>query len=278
MRHPAAEKRTSSPSEVVLVTGCSSGIGEACCRVLRKSTRRIYGSSRTACTGEGWEYTKLDVHDEASVQHAVHELAGREGRIDAVVHCAGCSLAGSIEDTTIEEAQRQFDTNFFGTARVLRAVLPIMRKQGRGKIIVIGSIGGLIGLPYIPYYSASKFALNGLIEALRLEVAPHGIDVTILHLGDFKTQISSKQVCTRNAVVTSPYHSAFEKTVGLYDRNVRMGRLPDIAARKIDKLLSRDRLPVRSLAGSPFEVLAVGLKSVLPSRLFEHLFRKCYGL
>ncbi len=104
--------------------------------------------------------------------------------------------------------------------------------------------------------SASKFALNGLIEALRSEVAPHGIDVTILHLGDFKTQISSKQVCTRNAVVTSPYHSAFEKTVGLYDRNVRMGRLPDIAARKIE-------IYCRATAFLCVALLAPGLRSWL---------------
>ena len=278
MSYQAPDKRTSPPTEVVLVTGCSSGIGKACCDGLANGTRRIYGSCRTHCTGEEWEYTKLDVSDEASVQHAVHELVSREGRLDALVHCAGCSLAGSVEDTTIEEAQRQFDINFFGTARILRTVLPIMRKQGRGKIIVIGSIGGLIGLPYIPYYSASKFALNGLIEALRLEVAPLGIEVTILHLGDFKTEISNNQVCTRNAIITSPYHGAFHKTVGLYDRNVRRGRLPDVAARKIDRLLARDRLPVRCLAGSPLEVFAVRLKSILPSRIFEHLFRKAYGL
>jgi NAD(P)-dependent dehydrogenase (short-subunit alcohol dehydrogenase family) len=278
MNNPATDKDDFPPTNVVLVTGSSSGIGKACCDRLANSGRRVYGSCRTQYAGQGWQYTRLDVNDEYSAHRAIEEVANREGCIDALVHCAGSSLAGSVEDTTVDEAKVQFDTNFFGTVRVLRAVLPVMRKQGHGKIIVIGSIGGLIALPFIAHYSASKFALNGLIEALRLEVAPWGIDATILHLGDFNTAISANQVCSRNATVASPYFAAFQQAIDLYDRNVRSARSPDVVAYKVESLLSRRHLPARCVVGSPIEVFALAMKAVMPPRGFEYLFRRRYGL
>ena len=220
----------------------------------------------------------MDVTDEASVERAVGEVMRREGRIDALVHCSGVSLAGSFEDTTVEEAKRQFDTNFFGAVRVMRAVLPVMRKQGAGKILVIGSIGGLIGLPYIGYYSASKFALDGLVEALRMEVKPFGIEATVVHPGDFNTQISANQVLCGNAGAQSAYDVICRRTIEIYDAAVRRARPADVVARRIERLLARRRLPVRSVLGTPSEVMGVWLKSTLPSRSFEYLFRKSYKL
>ncbi|HXF53722.1 MAG TPA: SDR family NAD(P)-dependent oxidoreductase, partial [Hyphomicrobiaceae bacterium] len=158
--------------EVVLVTGSSSGVGRACCARLSDGTRRVYGASRTASLDTGWLHIGMDVTDDASVERAIAEVLQREGRIDVLVHCAGVSLVGPIEETTIEEAKQHFDTNFFGAVRVIRAVLPSMRRQQAGRIIVVGSIGGLIGIPYQGHYSAGKFALDGLVEALRTEVRP----------------------------------------------------------------------------------------------------------
>jgi NAD(P)-dependent dehydrogenase (short-subunit alcohol dehydrogenase family) len=266
------------PAEIVLVTGSSSGIGKACCERLARAGCRIYGACRTAYTGNSWQHLTLDVDDDVSVQHTVEEVAHREGGIDALVHCAGFSLAGAIEDTAIDEAKAQFETNFFGTVRLVRAVVSFMRKRRRGKIIVVGSIGGLIGLPYIGHYSASKFALNGFIEALRLEVARFGIDATILHLGDFNTAISTNQVRARSATSESCYSEAFETIVDRYDRNVRTARSPQVVARKVEKLLKRKRMPARCIVGTPIEVLAVRLKATIPGRGFEDLFRRFYGL
>jgi NAD(P)-dependent dehydrogenase (short-subunit alcohol dehydrogenase family) len=265
-------------ADVVLVTGCSSGIGKACCDRLASGSRLVFGASRSACTPERWRYVPMDVTDETSVQSAIDTVLQMEGRIDALVHCAGVSLAGAVEDTTVEEASRQFDTNFFGAVRVLRAILPVMRKQGAGKIIVIGSIGGLIALPYIGYYSASKFALDGLVQAVRLEVAPFGIGVTVVHPGDFNTAISDNQVLCRSGGEGSAYGAVCRRIVELYDTGVRRARPADLVARRIERLLSHRRLPVRSILGSPVEVAAVWLKSVLPARSFEYLFRKAYKL
>jgi len=263
---------------VVLVTGSSSGIGRACCDRLAAGGRRVYGASRTPGAAAQWTYVAMDVTDDASVARAVDEVVRREGRIDALVHCAGISIAGSFEDTTVEEANRQFDTNFFGAVRVVRAVLPVMRRQGAGKLIVVGSIGGLMGLPYIGYYSASKFALDGLVQALRMEIRPFGIEATVVHPGDFNTAISANQILCANANSDSAYFAACQRTIGIYDTNVRQARSADVVARRIERLVSRRRLPVRSVLGTPTEVLGVWLKSVLPSRSFEYLFRKSYKL
>jgi len=277
-----SRKRNDQPADkrpdVVLVTGSSSGIGRACCDRLAKGGRRVYGASRKAGEAAPWTYVAMDVTDDASVERAVAEVMRGEGRIDALVHCSGVSLAGSFEDTTIDEAKRQFETNFFGAIRVMRAVLPVMRKEGRGKILVIGSIGGLIGLPYIGYYSASKFALDGLVEALRMEVAPFGIEATVVHPGDFNTAISANQVLCGQSGADSPYHAVCHRTIEIYDAAVRRARPADVVARRIERLLARRRLPVRSVLGTPSEVLGVWLKSALPSRGFEYLFRKSYKL
>jgi NAD(P)-dependent dehydrogenase (short-subunit alcohol dehydrogenase family) len=141
----------------------------------------------------------MDVTDEASVQRAIDAVMAQEGRIDALVHCAGVSLAGAVEDATVEEGKHQFDTNYFGAVRVLRAVLPVMRRQRSGRVLVIGSIAGLIGLPFLGHYSASKFALDGLIQAMRFEVAPFGIEVCLVHPGDYCTAISANQILSVNA-------------------------------------------------------------------------------
>jgi NAD(P)-dependent dehydrogenase (short-subunit alcohol dehydrogenase family) len=274
MRSNSSGRQAAREPEVVLVTGSSSGIGRACCDRLATGGRRVYGASRKAVDAVPWTYVAMDVTDDGSVERAVEEVMRREGRIDALVHCSGVSLAGSFEDTTVEEAKRQFDTNFFGAVRVMRAVLPIMRQQRAGKILVIGSIGGLIGLPYIGYYSASKFALDGLVEALRMEVRPFGIEATVVHPGDFNTQISANQVLCGNAGAPSAYQEICRRTIEIYDTAVKRARPADVVAHHIERLLGRRRLPVRSVLGTPSEVMGVWLKSTLPSRGFEYLFRK----
>ena len=263
---------------VVLVTGCSSGIGEACSERLAEAGRCVYGASRTRCSPKRWRYVAMDVTDEASVQRAIDVVIAQEGQIDALVHCAGVSLAGAVEDVTVEEGKRQFDTNYFGAVRVLRAVLPVMRRQGSGRVIVIGSIAGLIGLPFLGHYSASKFALDGLMQALRFEVAPFGIEVCLVHPGDYCTGISANQIESVNAGEQSAYAVAFRRMVSICDEGVRHAPPAEVVARRIDHLLSRRRLPARYVLGSPREVGAVWLKAALPARIFGALFRTAYRL
>jgi NAD(P)-dependent dehydrogenase (short-subunit alcohol dehydrogenase family) len=258
-----------SSASVVLVTGCSSGIGRAICDELAAGGTTVYGGSRTLCDSSGWVHVPLDITDPASVDAAVAEVLRRESRLDGLVACAGMGIAGSLEDTDDDEARRQFDTNFFGTTRTIRAVLPAMRKQSSGKIVVIGSIGGLIGLPFVSYYSASKFALDGLVEALRGEVAPFGIQATIVHPGDLNTAFGANRVFGRNVGDASAYQARFRETLRYYAAQEQKGAAPLVLARKVRKLLGQRSLPARVVVGTPLEKLGVTGKRYLPGRSFE---------
>jgi NAD(P)-dependent dehydrogenase (short-subunit alcohol dehydrogenase family) len=263
-------------ADVVLVTGCSSGIGRATCARLARTGAIVYGGSRTHCAPERWAYIPLDVTQADGVRAFVAEVLRREGRISALVSCAGIGLAGALEDTADDEARHHFETNLFGTTRMVRAVLPTMRKQGSGKIIIIGSIGGLIGLPYVGYYSAAKFALDGLVQALRGEIAQFGVQATVLHPGDFHTSFGRRRIFAA-AAAHSPYAQEFHKMLAFYALKEDGAPMPDAVAARIARLLSQRRLPARVVVGSPLERLGVLGKAILPGRPFEYLFRKAYS-
>ena len=273
---------------IALVTGTSSGIGEACATRLTAGGWQVYGGSRTGKAERSnathdvarnrWQALELDVTSDASVASAVRQVISEAGRIDALVHCAGISIAGAIEDVTIAEAEKQFATNYFGTVRTIQTALGPMRRQGAGSIIVIGSIGGLIALPYIAHYSASKFALDGLVQALRMEIAPFGLEATIVHPGDIRTQISVNQVEGEKTGTSSAYRPAFRHAVDAYTKAVNEAREPDVIAAKVAAVLERRRMPARVIAGTPMEAAGVYLKSVLPSRWFEVILAKSYGI
>jgi NAD(P)-dependent dehydrogenase (short-subunit alcohol dehydrogenase family) len=218
----------------------------------------------------------MDITDEASVREAVNSIILRHDRIDAVVHCAGSSLTGSVEETTQAEALQQFDTNYFGTVRVLRAVLPIMRRQGSGKLVVIGSIGGLIGLPFQAHYSATKFALDGMVEAFRQEVRPFNIYVSVLHPGNFKTALNEHRIRPQNVAPDSPYKTACERAAKFYADEEIDARSPVIVARKVERILNQKRPRVRYLVGTWLELLGVLGKRILPSALFDLVVRLFY--
>ena len=199
------------------------------------------------------------------------------GRLDAVVHSAGQSFVGAVEEATVEETSKHFDLNVFGTVRLLRAVLPQMRKQGSGKFIAIGSIGGLIGLPFHAYYSAGKFALDGLIEGVRREVSPFGIDVSIVHPGDINTEIGQHRVATSNTNKASPYYDAYSRYVAYYAEAEHDGSPPELVARHISTALAKRKMPVRSLAGKTLEKLGVVAKRLMLSKHFEVLMAVAYS-
>ena len=263
---------------VALVTGSSSGIGRATADALASAGWRVTGGSRREQTAEGWTPVALDVTDDASVAAAASALLAREGRIDALVHCAGISVAGAVEDVSVEEAAHQLATNYLGTVRLLKAVLPAMREQRSGRIVVVGSIGGIIALPFIAHYSASKFALDGLVGALRHELAPFGIQATILHPGDIRTDISRNQLEGKATGPASPYHARFRATVDHYDRAVDAARGPEVIADAVACVLARHRQPGRVIAGTPMELAGVALKGLLPSRWFERILAGTYRL
>ena len=263
-------------SEVALVTGCSSGIGRACADRLAATGFRVYGGSRRPVHGDGWCHVALDVTDEASISAAVGAILEREGRLDVLVHSAGNIVTGPVEETSHDEAARHFDVNYFGTVRTVRAVLPAMRRQGGGRIVVIGSVAGLIGLPFQAHYSAAKFALNGFVEGLRTELTPFGIDATIVLPGDHNTDIGVHRTVA-GADQTTPYSERTRQFAEFYAASERLGPAPTRVATAIERLLRRRRLPVHVVVGSPLERFAVAGKKYLPATTFERLFRWAYG-
>ena len=270
------ERNGAVQPDVIVVAGCSSGIGKAIADQLA-AVHIVYGGSRRRCDPQSWAYHPLDVTDQQSVSRFFDHVMQSEGRIDTLIASAGVGLAGSVEDTSDEEALRQFDVNVLGCHRLIRSVLPAMRQRGAGKIILIGSIGGLIGLPFVPFYSASKFALGGLVEALRGEVGPFGIQATIVHPGDLDTEFGRHRIVARDAGPGSPYRAIFDKMLRFYAEQENAGPSPDALATTIERLVRRSRLPARVIHGSPLERLGVVGKTYLPQRLFEIVMQMAYS-
>lgn len=273
-----ALERNIAVKKVILVTGSSSGFGRAIAdRLACTPSNRLYGASRTDPLPHIWQHLTMDVTDDRSVTDAVGEILEREGRIDVLIHCAGDGLTGPIETTSVAEAQRQFDTNYFGALRVIQALLPGMREQRSGRLVMIGSIAGLIGLPFQGHMSASKFALDGMMEALRMEIAPFGVEACIVHPGDYNTAFSLNRNYPERARRKDAYSPRFGRAVQVYYEAERKGGSPEDFALKLELLLSRSSLPAKSVIGLPIEHVGVWAKALLPPKAFETLFRMAYA-
>jgi NAD(P)-dependent dehydrogenase (short-subunit alcohol dehydrogenase family) len=265
--------------KVVLITGASSGIGKACAELLTAEDHIVYGTSRRpSAVPTEYRMLEMDVTQDGSVQRAVERVLAESGNIDVVVNNAGYALAGSIEDTTLEEAQQQLDTNFMGAVRVCKAVLPSMRAQGSGLIINISSLGGAVGLPFQAFYSASKFALEGFTEGLRQEVAPFGIQATVIQPGDVRTPITDNRIQARQSAPGSAYRARFEAALRIIEKEERAGVAPEQAARLVLKLVNHPSVAVRYTVGHLSQRAYTASKSFLPSRMFEKLVMSFYGL
>ncbi len=278
--------------KVVLITGASSGVGKALAELLSAKGYRVYGTSRKppaageddgAGSVDGHESREgffklipLDVCDQKSVKAAVEHVMEEEGRIDVLVNNAGYCLAGAVEDTTYYEALRQFDTNFFGVIRMCREVIPIMRERQSGKIINVSSVAGLISVPFQSMYSASKYALEAISEAMRIEVKPFGIKVSLIEPGDIKTGFTKNRQTVVNAGSESAYRTRFEKAVEAMVRSELNGPGPEYAARAIAEVIESDNPPVRKVVGFQYKLIVL-LKRLLPARLVEYLVEKVYS-
>lgn len=268
-------------SWVVLVTGASSGIGRACADLLARNGFTVYGGSRS--TGEGptdagWTSLSMDVRDDASVAGAVARVVADAGRLDAVVNNAGFGIAGAVEDTTVEEVLDLFQTNFFGALRVCRAVLPYFRARGAGTIVNVSSIGGRIGLPFQGLYSASKFALEGMTEALRMEAKPLGIKVVLIEPGDTRTGFTAHRRRTAASVTNDAYRERFARALRRIERDEQAGEDPAAVARLVLRVLRHPAPRLRYTVGNPIQRLAVHARAVLPGRLFEWGIMRYYGV
>ena len=264
-------------AKVVLITGASAGIGAACADRLHGAGWTVVGASRRG-TGSGWSPVVMDVDDDESVRRGVAAVLRDHGRIDAVVASAGWGIAGAVEETTVDEAKAQFETNVWGSVRVVQAVLPAMRDQGTGRIVLISSIGGAIGIPFQAFYSASKFALEGFGEALAYEVKPYGVAVTLVQPGNVRTDFTASRRMAGASAADSTYGAAVHKAVGIMERDEANGVPPADVAAAVQKVLDAKRPPRRISVGKAGERMGIVAKRVLPFRLFEAAARGSLGV
>ena len=179
--------------KVALVTGASAGIGEATVKTLLSAGYTVFAGARRqdrmlCLEREGAVLLSLDLTDDTSIVRAVEQIRSTQGRIDVLINNAGYGSYGSVEDVPMEEARRQFEVNVFGLARLAQLLTPMMRQQGSGKIVNVTSIGGKFGEPLGGWYHATKFAVEGLSDSMRMELARFGVDVIIVEPGAIRTE------------------------------------------------------------------------------------------
>ena len=276
-------------TRVALVTGGSSGIGEDTARRFREAGFEVYAVARrvdrmAGLEADGVRVFAMDVTDDASMVAGVERVMAEQGRIDVLVNNAGYGSYGAVEDVPIDEARRQFEVNVFGLARLTQLVTPHMRaayeRDGtRGRIINISSIGGKFYEPFGAWYHATKFAVEGFSDSLRVELAPYGIDVVIIEPGPIRTEWSE---ISRDGLVEwskgGPYEENARK-VGRMMKRADTSRLmssgPDVVARKIVKAAlvntPRARYPVGKGAGS-----IVRARRLLPDAAFDYVVKAMY--
>ncbi len=264
-------------AKVVLITGASAGIGLATADRLHGAGWEVVGASRRPSPSAAWVDLPMDVDDDQSVRVGVTKVLAEHGRIDALVLSAGWGLAGAFEHTSIEEAKAQLETNFWGSVRVVQAALPAMRAQGGGRIVLLSSIGGVVSIPFQAFYSASKFAIEGVGEALAYEVAPFGVRVTLVEPGNVQTDFTGSR---RMASPPSGdvYASAVARAVGVMERDEANGVPAEAVAVVVEKVLEARRPPRRVSVGKAQERVGIMAKRLLPFRVFEAAAKGSLGV
>jgi NAD(P)-dependent dehydrogenase (short-subunit alcohol dehydrogenase family) len=259
-----------------LVTGASSGFGKAIASLLSRSGFDVFGTSRKAQeVADGVRMLMLDVTSDQSVHACVQEVLALAGRIDVLVNNAGTLTSGAIEEFSIEEAKSQFDTNFFGLARVTKEVLPIMRSQKEGQIINISSLGGLLPSPFEGFYIASKHAVEGYTETLRLEVKNLGIKVSLVEPGFFKTGLFVAETSTRSHI--EAYDAERKSASSVRETEHRQKALDPMVVADTVLRIANSRAPrIRYAVGR--EKGAVRLKALLGEMMYESFTRRHWKL
>jgi NAD(P)-dependent dehydrogenase (short-subunit alcohol dehydrogenase family) len=270
-------------SRVALVTGGSSGIGEQTALQLRKAGFEVYAVARRVdrmadLEQHGVHVFGMDVTDDASMVAGIERIIAEQGRIDVLVNNAGYGSYGAVEDVPIDEARRQFEVNLFGLARLIQLVTPHMRAQHTGRIINISSVGAVIYEPFGAWYHATKFAVEGFSDSLRVELAPFGIDVVIIRPAGILTEWN--QISRDSLVETS--------TGGVYERSARnaaktlarvdnrlMSSGPKTVAKTIVKAASANRPRTRYATGRGARMV-MGTRRVLPDRGFDAILSRAY--
>jgi NAD(P)-dependent dehydrogenase (short-subunit alcohol dehydrogenase family) len=267
-------------SQVVLITGCSTGIGRNLVQWLAQAGYSVVATARKMATLDDIQAAlklPLDVTQQDSVDQAVEQTVQRLGRIDVLVNNAGYALRGAVEEIPVEQVQRMFDVNVYGVMRMIRAVAPLMRQQGAGRIINIGSIGGKLVVPVNGTYSATKYALEALSDALRLELSPFGIQVVLIEPGNIRTSFMDTAQANAKTILTntdSPYHALYQQYQQVMTAMRRQETEPEVVSQVVQQAIEAVKPNARYVVAVPLtNRLVVHLGDSTRDFVFKRLFK-----
>jgi len=269
--------------KIVLLTGSSAGIGKAAAELLVNAGVIVYGASRSG--GEAYDNKtsggkyipiKMDVTIETDINTTVENIIADYGKIDAVIANAGNGIAGSVEDTSIEEVRFQFETNYFGVLKTINACLPVFRAQGYGKIITVSSLAGIIPIPFQTFYSSVKAAIIMYMHGLSMEVKPFGIQCSTILPGDTKTDFTKNRIYTKAAQnEKSVYYNTMKKSVARMEKDEQNGMSPYSVAKHIVKQVLNKNVQTIYVTGffnklfyHLFNILPINFKLMIISKLY----------
>lgn len=262
--------------QVIVITGASSGFGRATAELLAAEGHTVYGLCRRAMQHNTIHYLQCDVCDRSQIGATIAQIVQENGHIDTLINNAGMGIGGALEMATEEEIGVQMQTNFMGCVNMCQAVLPHMRRARKGKIINLSSIGGVMGLPYQGFYSASKFAIEGFSEALSAEVRRFGIRVCMVEPGDFATGFTGSRKNSQATLDDEDYGPVFRHTLSLIEKEENGGLKPEVLARRIARLVKQKNPPLRSVVANLEQWLSVVIKRVLPGNWMVAILRDYY--
>jgi len=264
--------------KVVLITGASSGIGKETAKLLVENGHLVYGAARRLdkmndLKEAAIKLLEMDVTNDESMVKGIQKIIETEKRIDVLVNNAGYGSFGALEDVPLSEAKYQFEVNIFGLARLTQLVLPHMRKQQSGKIVNISSMGGKFGEPHGAWYHATKFAVEGLSDSLRMELKQFKIDVVIIEPGAIKSEWGG--IAKENLLKVSgntPYKNLAAKHAALIDETYkRVGSEPIVIAKTIAKAINSNNPKTRYTVGGGAKLLLF-MRRILSDKLFDKIF------
>jgi NADP-dependent 3-hydroxy acid dehydrogenase YdfG len=267
-------------SKIVLITGCSTGIGHD---LAQRLTRANYTVIATARHPERISelpvafQLPLDVTDPTAITNATEEVIRRFGRIDVLVNNAGYAVRGAVEDIPVEQVQQMFDVNVYGLMRMIRTVVPHMRQQQAGRVITIGSLAGKLVLPVNGTYSATKFALEALSDAMRMELAPFGIQVVLIEPGNIRSNfMATAQANSQNILsdLDSPYHVLYQHYLRVMTSMRKKESGPQIVSQVVQQAIEAAKPKARYLVAVPFSNRVVlHLGGAARDTLFRRMFK-----
>ncbi|OEK06240.1 oxidoreductase [Roseivirga misakiensis] len=267
--------------KVIVITGASSGMGKNFALDLLKKGHIVYGLARRVekmddIVKAGGKAIAMDITQETQVENAVNQILHEQGKVDVLINNAGYALYGPVEESTIDSARRQFEVNMFGLASITQKVIPIMRKYKSGRVINISSMGGKMYTPFGAWYHATKHALEGWSDCLRLELESFGIDVVIIEPGGIETEFTNVFLENLQGDANNgPYADSLQKIIKSTGEMAEKGQLssPSVITNLIDKAVHSKRPKTRYVAGS-FAKPLMFMRKYLGDRRFDKILMR----